>query len=407
MPDPEPRSPRKPSPLEPLRPFTARRDSGLELRAAQPEPTEADFDHSSEAPLPHWAEGRVDTVAGRTLRVKSAPGLRDRLDLVRSRLVRRRERIRVAPGLYALGNPGTGTPVFVTANYKPSFDALRFALSHRDAWLLVLDTKGVNVWCAAGKGRFGDAELLRRLRASGLERIAPRADLVLPQLGATGVGAWKIAKATGRRVRVGPVRAADLGAWLDSGCVATAAMRRVRFGLRERAVLIPREIVARSGAFALALLPAIAFAWSAKPGIPPVAPGANLAALAARAFAWWAAPAGGLFMGLVAFPLALPVIPFRHFSAKGALLGAAWTAAWLAAARLPPLESISGALAATSVASYLAVNFTGSSTCTSQDAVKRELRIALPLQAAGAVLALLALAARMALALAGAAGGAP
>ncbi|HOX19111.1 MAG TPA: mercury methylation corrinoid protein HgcA, partial [Spirochaetales bacterium] len=90
-----------------------------------------------------------------------------------------------------------------------------------------------------------------------------------------------------------------------------------------------------------------------------------------------------------------------------ALLGAAWSAAWFAAARLPPLESISGALAATSVASYLALNFTGSSSFTGQDAVKRELRIALPLQAGGAVLALLALAARMALALAGAAGGAP
>ncbi|HOX17967.1 MAG TPA: mercury methylation corrinoid protein HgcA, partial [Spirochaetales bacterium] len=216
MPDLEPRSPRKPSPLAPPLPLAPRAGSGLELRAAQPEPTEADFDPSPETPLPPWAEGWIDTGAGRVLRVKSAPLFRDRLDLLRSRLVRRRERIRVAPGLYALGSPGDSTPVFVTANYKPSFDALRFALSHRDAWLLVLDTGGVNVWCAAGKGRFGDAELLRRLRASGLERIAPRADLVLPQLGATGVGAWKIAKETGRRVRVGPVRAADLGAWLDS-----------------------------------------------------------------------------------------------------------------------------------------------------------------------------------------------
>ena len=61
----------------------------------------------------------------------------------------------VDPGLYALGKPDDSSPVLVTANYKMSFDRLREALPERDAWILVLDTKGVNVWCAAGKGTFG------------------------------------------------------------------------------------------------------------------------------------------------------------------------------------------------------------------------------------------------------------
>ena len=62
---------------------------------------------------------------------------------------------KVDPGLYAIGNPNERSPVLVTANYKMSFDNLREALPGRDAWILVLDTRGINVWCAAGKGTFG------------------------------------------------------------------------------------------------------------------------------------------------------------------------------------------------------------------------------------------------------------
>ncbi|MEI7673431.1 MAG: mercury methylation corrinoid protein HgcA, partial [Deltaproteobacteria bacterium] len=57
----------------------------------------------------------------------------------------------VDPGLYALGRPGAKSPVFVSANYKMSFDHLRRSLRGRDGWILVLDTVGINVWCAAGK----------------------------------------------------------------------------------------------------------------------------------------------------------------------------------------------------------------------------------------------------------------
>src|SRR5512138_2445510 len=75
---------------------------------------------------------------------------------------------RVEPGLYALGHPGPESRVFVTANYTLSFDALRSALAGWDAYLLVLDTQGINVWCAAGKGTFGTEELLRQIQATQL-----------------------------------------------------------------------------------------------------------------------------------------------------------------------------------------------------------------------------------------------
>ena len=63
-----------------------------------------------------------------------------------------RDRYTVEPGLYAMGDPGPDSPVLATANYKLTFDHLRRAIRGRDAWILVLDTKGINVWCAAGKG---------------------------------------------------------------------------------------------------------------------------------------------------------------------------------------------------------------------------------------------------------------
>ena len=72
---------------------------------------------------------------------------------------------RVKPGLYAVGEPDAAAPVLVTANYKLSFDAVRSRLASRAAWLLVLDTRGINVWCAAGKKTFGTEELARQIGA--------------------------------------------------------------------------------------------------------------------------------------------------------------------------------------------------------------------------------------------------
>jgi hypothetical protein len=84
----------------------------------------------------------------------------DRLGELRVRWGFGRNNYRVRPGLYALGSPDRKSPVLVSANYKLSFDVLRRAMSGRQAWILVLDSDGVNVWCAAGKGTFATEELV-------------------------------------------------------------------------------------------------------------------------------------------------------------------------------------------------------------------------------------------------------
>src|SRR4030067_3575659 len=128
-----------------------------------------------------------------------------------------------------------------TANYKMSLDRLREALPGRKAWILVLDTKGIDVWCAAGKGTFGTMELVSRIESSGLRQIVSHRELILPQLAGPGVAAHEVKKLSGFKVVYGPVRAEDLPPFLNAGLKATPEMRLKTFSIRERVVLIPIE----------------------------------------------------------------------------------------------------------------------------------------------------------------------
>jgi acetyl-CoA decarbonylase/synthase complex subunit gamma len=284
----------------------------------------------------------------------------------------------VDPGLYALGQPDEDSPVLVTANYKMSFDSLREALPGRDAWILVLDTKGVNVWCAAGKGTFGTEELVRRISAAGLKDIVTHRDIILPQLGAPGVAAHLVKKFSGFRAHYGPVRARDLPAYLDAGMKVTSGMRLKTFPLKERAVLIPIELVAALKA-ALIIIPVL-FIISIIRG-----QGTNHAVLAEAVFSA-VAVLGAIFAGTVLNPLLLPYLPGRAFATKGFVIGSL-TALVLLFTRGADLHSLPGILEGgawlmmiSAMAAYLAMNFTGSSTYTSLSGVKKEMRWALPLE---------------------------
>jgi uncharacterized membrane protein len=205
---------------------------------------------------------------------------------------------RVAPGLYALGSPGPDAPVFVTANYTLSFDALRASLKGIDGYVMVLDTKGINVWCAAGKGTFGIDEVVHRIEATELHDVVSHRVLILPQLGAPGVSAHEVKRRSGFRIEYGPVRAVDLPAYLETH-EATPEMRRVRFGLMDRLVLIPVELVH-------VVLPTL------------------VAAIVLFFVGEWLASAGAIaavLAGVVLFPLLLPWIPTQAFSSKGFVLG--------------------------------------------------------------------------------------
>jgi len=264
----------------------------------------------------------------------------------------------VTPGLYRLGNPDRDSPIFASANYTLSFDALRSALAGRDAWILVIDTKGINVWCAAGKGTFGTGELIRRIAVTGLADVVAHRKIILPQLGAPGVCAHDVARYSGFAVEYGPVRAADLPAYLATH-TATAEMRTVRFNLWDRLVLAPMELV-HFGLYGIIAAVALFFL---------AGPVAALAAICA------------VLAGTVLFPALLPVLPSRDFSLKGLVLGAVVAIPFAVVfAEAPGLSGLGQVIAALvpiltipPVIAYLALNFTGSTTFTSRTGVKKEI----------------------------------
>lgn len=285
-----------------------------------------------------------------------------------------RMRYLVPPGLYRVGEPDQKSPVLVTANYKLTVDTARRELTGLNVWLLILDSKGVNVWCAAGKGTFGTAELVRRVEAVNLAGVVEHRNLVVPQLGATGVAAHEVKHATGFSVRYGPVRARDIRAYLAAGMKATPEMRRVTFRWKERIVLVPIEV---TGALKLAIIILIALAL--------------LDVLRHRTVSWHVAAdfapfLAAMFAGGVLVPLLLPWLPSRVFAVKGAVAGALCAAAALVALPGGTIEAAGTALLGTAIASYMGMMFTGATTFTNLAGARLEVRRALPPIVASAVL---------------------
>jgi hypothetical protein len=311
-------------------------------------------------------------------RVSGALSLSDRIGACKARWGIGRMSYLVPPGLYAMGEPDAQAPVVVTANYKMSFDIVRRALSGRNVWLLVLETHGINVWCAAGKGTFGTGELVRRIEKSGLAQVVVHRRLTLPILGAAGVSAHLVKQRCGFDVAYATVRAADLPEYLENGCVTTQGMRELTFNWYDRMVLIPVELVL----VAKPVLPVAALLYLAL----RISSGSTAAAGASLVFL------GAVFTGVAVAPALLPLLPFKSFALKGAFAGLLYCAllygvaggeTWGGAATLAAF------LALPAVSSFYTLNFTGCTTYTSKSGVKKEMRLGLPLMAGALFAALL------------------
>jgi hypothetical protein len=291
----------------------------------------------------------------------------------------------IAPGLYAFGEPTPHSPVFVSANYKMSFDRLRSSLKNRNGWILVLDTKGINVWCAAGKGTFGTAELINRIQITRLHKIVEHRMLIVPQLGAVGISAHKVKKLSGFRVKFGPVRAKDLPAFLDSGLSATPEMREVTFPLMDRLVLAPMEIVGGAKYLLIAIIIFFLLSGFGNSGFSTTLMIHSGISSATNLLVIYLAAA-------ILGPVLLPWLPGRAFSLKGFWIG--FVIAVIIIFYFPIssgyyVDFAGWALISMSVASFMVMNFTGASTFTSLSGVRREMKVAVPLQIVGAVAGLL------------------
>ena len=310
--------------------------------------------------------GAVETKSGDIPVVAAKLAFRDILGSFRMRWGIGRYGYSIEPGIYALGRPDPSAPVFVTANYKMSFDRLRKELHGLDCFILVLDTKGINVWCAAGKGTFGTEELLERIKAVGLKKIVRHSQVILPQLGAPGVAAHIVSKKTGFKIIYGPVRAKDIPLFIRNGFKAGEKMRRVDFPFKDRIVLTPMELVA---AYKIILGVLIFLCLVELITAGPVS---------SKIFTELLPYLGAIAVGAVLAPALLPWLPGRSFAFKG------WTAGIIYAVIIGYLFSPGpGTFTAwlfilPAMVSFITLNFTGCSTYTSLSGVLREMRYALP-----------------------------
>ncbi len=343
-------------------------------------------------PAPDWIIGYIDTPIAKIPAISTALTREDKLGEVKTRLGIGRDNYKVPPGLYAVGKPDKTSPVLVTANYKLTFDSLRCELTGLNVWVAVIDTKGINVWCAAGKGTFGTEELSGRVNALRLGKLVAHNVLILPQLGAPGVAAHQVLRKCGFRIVYGPIRATDIAEFLDNGMKTTPEMRKVNFSLKDRAMLTPIELMHNIRPMLLIFISLLVLnltVW----GNHSVLAAFSLTVLNFLPFL------SAFLIGCVVVPILLPWIPFCSFALKGLLLGFIPPAFMLlypeAFGFNNPSWLIKGSylLILPVIASFLSLNFTGSTTYTSLSGVKREMKYALKPYIAAAALGLIFLAA--------------
>ena len=165
---------------------------------------------------------------------------------------------KVQPGLYAVGQPNSESPVLVTGNFDLTVRSLVRAIDGlTDAWVLVADSAGINVWCAAGGGYFTAEKVIAAVKSSHLDEVVQHRALILPQLCANGVDGWRIRKETGWGVHWGPVRAEDVPEFLASKRKKTDDMRWVQFPIKDRLEMVTVTL----GFYALLILLPVLIFW--------------------------------------------------------------------------------------------------------------------------------------------------
>lgn len=305
--------------------------------------------------------------------VSTSLNFSDLFGALKVRLGINRDNYKIEPGIYRVGNPNSESDVLVSANYKLSFDVLRKNLEGLNIWILVIDTKGVNVWCAAGKGNFGTNNVIKSIVENSLSILVTHRRIILPQLSASGVAAHKVRKFTDFKPIFGPVQARDIKSFIELGYKATPKMRKIEFPMKERAKLIPVDFLYEK--YKLLIIMAVFFLLS---GLGRE--GYMVSKLISTSLFPMLSIFGGYFFGIVISTLMLPYIPFRPFALKGAFWGLLLSVILNLFFEVNYLETISMGLVSISLSSFMAANFTGSSTFTSQSGVMKEMKWALPFQ---------------------------
>jgi len=164
--------------------------------------------------------------------------------------------------LIRIGNPGRKSPVLVTTNYDLTVRRVCRAFKSIDCFLLVAPAGGIDVWCAAGGGRFSIDSIISILKTSRVAELVDHRRLILPQLCANGINLFEVRRRTGWSAVFGPVDAKDVPAYLQSRR-RTEKMMRVTYTAKERLEMA----VAMWGSLSLryTIFPVLIFGLAAAP----------------------------------------------------------------------------------------------------------------------------------------------
>ena len=137
-------------------------------------------------------------------------------------------------GLQRIGDPDPDSPVLLTCNFDLTIRRLKRDLRGLDLWLLVAESKGVNVWCAAGAEEFNTRSVVSALKTSGIEDKVNHRTLILPPLGAAGIRASHVTEQTGWHTKWGPVYSKDIPRYIAQDFERDDKMKRVAYDIKER-----------------------------------------------------------------------------------------------------------------------------------------------------------------------------
>ncbi len=167
-------------------------------------------------------------------------------------------------GLRSVGSPGPNAPVLVTCNFDLTVRRVVRALEGLDCYLLVADSRGINVWCAAGGGKLTAHSVTSVVKTSRIAEKVNHRTLILPQLSAPGIDIARVEEQTGWHCRFGPVYAQDIPAYLGANLCKTASMRRVTFPLAAR---LEMAVMWAGLLSAIVVIPVAILNWRLLPGV--------------------------------------------------------------------------------------------------------------------------------------------
>lgn len=139
------------------------------------------------------------------------------------------------PETVPIGNPDKSSPVLVTCNFDYTVRHLKNYLEKEQlaCFLLVVNTKGTNVWCAAAEGIFTTDIVLSHLKVYNVGKLVNHHQLILPQLSVAGVKRKELQE-HGWEGLYGPVYFADLKEFLNNGLTKNKDMQALEYGYWER-----------------------------------------------------------------------------------------------------------------------------------------------------------------------------